>query len=958
MPEVHRIGFTLLSKGEPASREQYRAKYVAQLTGYLDITDLRSILLLHGLRGHPRRTWEDDPAENDQSVGPSDKRKSLRAMFKKKLSLSPADSSDADSTHDTVYWPADYLVDDVPKARVWAYGYNADVIGVFEASSKNSVSQHGLDLAARIEREIDNNAPAQEAKHRYAVPRQAVPTFTQREELWNEVEEKMSRKHVDAGVPHAVAICGLGGAGKSQLALKYAERHRSQYDPVLWIDATDEESVRSSFSRCAVELGLSVEQTEGPGSGVANHGAAQAVLRWLRDRNHGSDKWLAIFDNADDFTWGLKDVIPIGLRGSVMITSRDNQSPMLVPGGCEAVQVGPMSPLEGTTLLLRHLQMLPEIAPQSIRQSCDEVGENLGYLALAIDLAGAYISQDSNPEQGLRQYLTDYRRHKNELLRMNNFQGLRPSEKTVWTVWDTTLRKIAQDHADLQPEALLRLLACFKGKIIQDEMFRLAALGINRGFYEELPSELKQFVTLDGGDWDSFQFRRTRDVLLRYSLLQRAGETSVTIHDLVQWRALQNCVEGACRWHYLVFIHAACCQMWSFQQDPVFRRHLIVHLPEVSQMDDFENMATEEQRDEICIMLAKIYSDEGRLPEAEALGLRVVEKRTMRLGQDHPDTLTSMFHLAWTYWEQGRYDDAEKLNLLVVEFRTKKLGPDHEDTIQSIASLASTYWNQGRYNDAGKLGLKVVESRTTRLGVDHPDTLNSINNLATIYNDQGRYNEAEKLHLRVVESHTTRLGADHPDTLTSMNNLGLTFTSQGRYNEAEKLQLGVLESRTTRLGADHPLLESRTAKLGADHPDTLTSMNNLAMIYTSQGRDDEAEKLQLRVIESRMTRLEAGHPDTVTSMNNLGLTYSYQGRYNEAEKLRLQVVESYTTRLGADHPYTLVGRHNLSYTWKHQGRHADALRLMRDCLEARRRVLGEEHPDTLRSLQAVKKWSA
>lgn len=56
-----------------------------------------------------------------------------------------------------VFWPEEYLVPDIPQARVWTYGYNADVIGgLFQSNNKNSVSQHGRDLAIRLEREIQN----------------------------------------------------------------------------------------------------------------------------------------------------------------------------------------------------------------------------------------------------------------------------------------------------------------------------------------------------------------------------------------------------------------------------------------------------------------------------------------------------------------------------------------------------------------------------------------------------------------------------------------------------------------------------------------------------------------------------------------------------------------------------------------------------------------------------------
>jgi hypothetical protein len=73
-----------------------------------------------------------------------------------------------------------------------------------------------------------------------------------------------------------------------------------------------------------------------------------------------------------------------------------------VDGGCEAVRVETIERLEAWTLLLYHLQLDPDLVTADIIHECDKVAEQLGYLALAIDLAGAYISNDdTNLEQAL-----------------------------------------------------------------------------------------------------------------------------------------------------------------------------------------------------------------------------------------------------------------------------------------------------------------------------------------------------------------------------------------------------------------------------------------------------------------------------------------------------------------------------------------------------------------------------
>ncbi|KAK4033241.1 hypothetical protein C8A01DRAFT_50136 [Parachaetomium inaequale] len=474
-------------------------------------------------------------------------------------------------------------------------------------------------------------------KRHYAVPFETAYTYTERTALSMELEEKMRIRHEKASIPFAVVLHGLGGAGKSQLALDYAERYKDRYNPILWIDATDEEAVRSSFRRCATELGLPDERVEKQGP-VLTDTRVLAALRWLRDRTEVDDEWLVIVNNADDVSWGIQKILPKGKRGSILITSQDQQSVQMLSGACGQVQVGAMSRVEGAALLLRHLGLDVGSASEGIRRGCEEVAHNLGYLALAIELAGAYIGSDPAPGQALTQYLEDYKRHRDELLKMDHFRGLLPTEKTVWTVWDTTLDKITKKYSNLKPDVLLTFLAHFKGSIVQDELFRLASLGmaavdaeLDDAASEGIPADLRQYVPVDDRDeWDSFRYRQSRDVLVRYSLL------------LVQWRATRNDPIGQWRRWYMVFILAVCCQMIEEQDRPEFRRHLIAHLPDISE-DDVDG-------DKILTRHHGFIGTE----EAEKLQVQVMEIRKTKLGADHFSTLTSIANLAATYRNQGR----------------------------------------------------------------------------------------------------------------------------------------------------------------------------------------------------------------------------------------------------------------------------------------------------------------
>jgi hypothetical protein len=194
----------------------------------------------------------------------------------------------------------------------------------------------------------------------------------------------------------------------------------------------------------------------------------------------------------------------------------------------------------------------------------------------------------------------------------------------------------------------------------------------------------------------------------------------------------------------------------------------------------------------------------------------------------------------------------------------------------------------------------------------------------------------ESLYLHDLEASERTLGEEHPATLTSINNLAGLYGSQGRYSESEPLDLRALEAR------------ERT--LGEEHPDTLVSISNLAWLYESQGRYGESEPLHLRTLAARERTLGEEHPSTLNSINNLAGLYSSQGRYGEAEPLYLRALAAQERTLGEEHPSTLNSINNLAGLYSSQGRYGESEPLYLRALAAQERTLGEEHPDMLTSI--------
>ena len=531
----------------------------------------------------------------------------------------------------------------------------------------------------------------------YSVPFATVNSYTERSTLSRDIEEKLTKSQSRAQVPHALVIHGLGGTGKSQLALKYAETHRKELNPILWIDAKDEESVRSSFGRCACQLGLQIEQIIDQTSKLRDSPVVTAVRRWLRERTDSDDEWLFIVDNADDQSWGIKWVLPDGPRGRILITSQDTKALNLIKGSCKEMSVGIMESSQTRTLLLKHLGLDSDSALQDILEDCDKVSNQLGHLPLAVDLAGAYMANDKDPQAALRYYLGDYNKHQNCLLRSEDYRGSSPSEKTVWTVWDTTLARIKANHPE--SSLFLGLVARFRGSVVQEELFRLASHGIaliKDDFLndnEELPLWLAKLLAIEGQEWDSFCYRNIRKIFVQYNLLQEVnGEwPGLAMHSLVRWRAIEDSSTWPWDFWYLVFMTAAGIKLAAQNAQPHFRRYFVTHVPELKIESLNQAKVLSKEIPLVLGTFAEIYYYEGRWKEAEELFVQVIETSSRVLGNEHPSTLTSMANLASTYWNQGRWKEAEELEIQVIEIRKRVLGDEHPDTLISMANLAHTH---------------------------------------------------------------------------------------------------------------------------------------------------------------------------------------------------------------------------------------------------------------------------
>jgi len=745
-------------------------------------------------------------------------------------------------------------------------------------------------------------------KASWTVPFARNPRFVGRSSQLDRLEKTLFTEDQSA----KLAIIGLGGVGKTQIALELAYRTRVRYPEcsVFWVPATNIESLQQAY----LEIG---RQLQIPGLEEEQVDVKKLVQSYLTGESAG--RWLLIFDNADDMDmWigsadnkdvlhGLINYLPKSRQGFLVFTTRSRKVAVKLTQH-NVIEVAEMDEDMATQMLSNSL-----IDQKLLNDHQDTVKllKQLTFLPLAIAQAAAYINENGITLAEYLSLLEDQEQNVVELLSEEFEDDGRywDIKNPVITTWLISFEQIKR--RDPLAAEYLSFMSCVDAKDIPHSLLPPA---------QSRKKETDAIGTLSAY---SFVSRRPRD-------------QSLDLHRLVHlatrnWLRTEGLLS---EWTAKTIARLEDIFPDDDHQNRALWRAYLPHVRYV--LDSDVSLDERKMRLQLLRKFGLCLLSDGRYDEAEKPFSQALETLKRTLGVEHPSTLTSMADLASTFLNQGQWKEAEELQVQVTKTRKRVLGQEHPDTLSSMANLASTYRDQGQWKEAEELEVQVTKTSKRVLGQEHPDTLTSIANLASTFWNQGRWKEAEELEVQVMEARKTMLGTEHPDTLISMGNLASTFWNQGQWKEAEELQVQVMEAKTRVLGTEHPL--------------TLTSMANLASTYSKQGRWKETEELEVQVMETFKRMLGTEHPSTLTTMTNLASTFSNQGRWKEAEELEVQVMETRKRMLGTEHPFTLTSMTNLASTYSNQGQWKEAEELEVQVMETRERMLGTEHPSTLNSM--------
>ncbi|RXW16079.1 hypothetical protein EST38_g9775 [Candolleomyces aberdarensis] len=686
--------------------------------------------------------------------------------------------------------------------------------------------------------------------------------------LWHPTQKRSRR---------VCLLHGLGGIGKTQLALKFVESVSTIYSEghVFWVDASSSDTINASLIAIA-DLPLALQ------SGLKSDAATpQQVLGWIASLK---DDWIILFDNAND---EIGQFFPPGLqRGDILITSRNHNSGR---GVGKKIEVDVMEEADAVEMLLTKSEREENDHSTDVAR---QVARELAYLPLALEQAAAAIRWGICD---LDSYIELYRKYRQEFLDNPSLKSASDYELTVYGSFEVSWQQMEEKAQRNDRMGLAAQYAIYLFNIctflhyygIDEELFRMAAetwlkhleqlrmQGPSDGEKVEVP-DLLDIINLPYFEkgWNPVQFRTSMHLWQSVSIIKRdATSSTYFIHPLIhQWgrdRYAHDRQRQHSRMTGALLILAA---RYNAEVDMrLMHRHVPHYIEHLRLVGDVDTNYWDDRLEwfsEVCDGLQD-------LPTKAAIDMKIVEERLKHLGERHVLTIRAMSAVVTDYAGLNKYIEAKQLLERVLELQRSVFGEDHVETIGSVDNLGLLYLELGNHAEAEPLLIKTLEQRKLIYGEERRPTFTAISNLSTLYQRLGKFAESEKAGLESFEKRKKFLGDTHPDSLSSMENLSLLFSEEGKHVEAETFE--------------RPLLEYHKSIVGKNHFESLASMGRLAQIYSAQGKYIQAEELQMELVSTKKEKFGRNHPETITALADLRTTYHRLGKTTQAKAIEYEL---------------------------------------------------------------------
>ena len=803
-------------------------------------------------------------------------------------------------------------------------------------------------------------------------------SFTGREQLLADLHERLSRG-TTAVLPEA--LHGMGGVGKSQIAIEYVYRHTADYDLIWWIHSEQPSQIQQALAELAGELGLQVSNEVN----VAIPAVRESLRLGRPFRN-----WLLVFDNAESVD-EVRSFFPTNGPGKILVTSRNPAWSNVA----SSLEVDVFTRQESVALLRLR-------GPELDQTDADRMADALGDLPLAIEQAAVWLAETGMP---VGEYLRLFQEKATELLR-----DASPGtyEIPVAAAWNVSLDRLR----GTDPAALLLLQVC--AFFASEPISRRLLSGVRN---VEGPPELAEALA------DPIKLSRAIRAINQYALAKISHRhNTILLHRLVQRvligqmdpqqvAELRHCghlvlaaadpndPRSSVQWPQYADLLPHVLASDLVECDDTWARHLVVNLIDFlfrwGDHERFRNLAqrtvdtwtstlgeSHEQTLAAELRLGRALSVLGQFAEAYEHHVHVRNLRSEKLGAEHEGTLEAQGAVCADLRFLGDFAHARELDEHTYETLRRRFGPDDPATLDQAHFYGIDLRLVGKPVQARELDRDTYWRKAQVLGEDHLATLGTRAAVAVDEMECGRYLDARDLHQQITRRLRTVYGDIHPDTMEGITTLSVMERKAGAHGVALDLSREAMALFRTRYGDDHPSTVAATLNhavnlrqagelsdslavgtvasercvtlYGPEHPNTPSARINLAVTLRLLGRATEARQLDEDALTALSDKLGPDHPRSLICAINLASDLFTLGEVEAATERDGETLERSRRILGEDHPTTLACALNLTLDLRAAGDGPEAERLFADTLARYRGVLGDTHPATVSAGQSVR----
>lgn len=727
------------------------------------------------------------------------------------------------------------------------------------------------------------------------LPRSGVKEFVGRNQKLQDLHEQLQNSQRIA----ITAIAGMGGIGKTELALQYAiSQLELKHYPggFCWLRARDQEIATQIVTFAQTKLDLTLPD------GLDEQGQVDYCWGHWREGNV-----LVVLDDVTEFDAIEPYLPPSDPKFKVLLTTR-----LKLGSSVQSLSIEELDD-ENALTLLETLVGSDRIQSQleDAKTLCDWVGN----LPLGLELLGRFLAR--RLDWSLKKLI--------ERLESKKLKAraliVRESGMTAQIGVAAALELSWIELSEVEQE-----LACLLG------MFAVAPI----------PWHLVEGC-LPERDKDDLEDIRDEGLIAR-NLLKRVEQSTYQLHQIVQEffriKLSQQAAEDQS-------LKAAYCKGMvvvakSIEHHPIIQkieemRSSLPHLEEV--INQWINFLDDDELIWPFVGIGRFYEGQGNYELALSWREKCLELTQQRLDSHHPSVAHSLVLLANLYNSQGWHEKAEPLYLHALQIYQTLLDAQLPELAKCLVGIGLLYKNQGRYKEAESFynqALPIFKELC-----DEYSWASTLNDLAYLYYNQGQYEKAEVFYSKALQMSQELLDSECTDasllTIIALNGLGLLLRNQRRYEEAKAFYSDALSIASWRWGSKHPMIA--------------TSQNNLGVLYYYQEYYEEAESYLLQALESRQKHFREDHPDIAQSLNNLAALYEAQKR-KEAKSYYIQALEMRQRIFGSEHPDIAVSLQNLGNFYKNQEYYEEAVPYLLQALKMYKNLqLVENHPSIVATKQ-------